>query len=540
MMNLQIGTGMTSSAGNGDRQTGTLHNCKSWIWRNWPPILTACFALVWIIHRAYVQSITLDEANTFLRWVAPNVPAHWEPHSNNHVLNSTLMRLCIWLFGLSQMTVRAPALMGGVVYILAMFRLCSLLASGRVFRWALFVCFVCNPFIMDYLVAARGYGMALGFLGLAIYLFAGMLLEERGGIGERDILKRSAAISACIALSICASYTFAYACSFLLLAAGSLAGVRLVKQKRGISLTLLRLAAACSLPGIIILAVFAGSALTRFPREQLFWGTDSLLESWRDIREASFVELNPHLVNPLLAGFFDVFKRYLFRALAAFGTGYIFLLFVARRELREPHAKSRLLLATSLTAVLTLTVAAHWLQFKLMKIPLPLERTSIFVVPIATALAGASLSVRLPDLVPRFQRMAWAIRTFGIAILLMSGFYFIGEIRDSYFREWREGAEVKAAFPVIVDLCRRDGVREVASDPNLASSLNFYRALHRVNDLEEFRSCETMPADHSVYVVLESRYREFVQTKGLQVAWRGAASDLVVLVRRGSPDAATR
>src|SRR5712691_12020703 len=85
-------------------------DCKLWMWRNWSLILTACFALIWIFHRAIVQSITLDEANTFLRWVAPDSPAHWEPHSNNHVLNSTLMRLCIWLLGLSQMAVRAPAL----------------------------------------------------------------------------------------------------------------------------------------------------------------------------------------------------------------------------------------------------------------------------------------------------------------------------------------------------------------------------------------------------------------------------------------------
>src|SRR5882762_11430214 len=103
---------------------------KLWKRRDWALIITACFALIWIFHRASVQSITLDEANTFHRWVAPDSPAHWEPHSNNHVLNSTLMRLCIWLFGLSQMAVRAPALLGGVLYVLAIYRLCMLLANG--------------------------------------------------------------------------------------------------------------------------------------------------------------------------------------------------------------------------------------------------------------------------------------------------------------------------------------------------------------------------------------------------------------------------
>jgi hypothetical protein len=179
--------------------------------------------------------------------------------------------------------------------------------------------------------------------------------------------------------------------------------------------------------------------------------------------------------------------------------------------------------------VLALTVLAHWLQFKLMKIPLPLERTSIFVVPLATALVGASLSVALFDRVPTLNQVARAIRGLGITIVLITGFYFVGELRDSYFREWRDSAEVKAAFPVVVDLCRRAGVREVPSDPNLTSSFNFYRAVYRLNDIGEFRSCEKMPADEPIYVVLESRYGEFMRMKGLQVAWRGTF--LVVLVR---------
>src|SRR4051794_11314491 len=129
---------------------------------HWPLIMTGCFAVIWIVHRALVQSITLDEADTFHHWVATALPSHWESHSNNHVLNSTLMRLSIWLFGLGHFAVRAPALLGGVIYIFAASRLCLLLAAGRAFTWVLFVCLVYNPFIMDYLVAARGYGLALG------------------------------------------------------------------------------------------------------------------------------------------------------------------------------------------------------------------------------------------------------------------------------------------------------------------------------------------------------------------------------------------
>jgi hypothetical protein len=80
---------------------------------------TAIFALLWAIARACVQSITIDEADTYLVWVARQDPSQWEAASNNHVLNSLLMRLFTSVFGVSHLSVRAPALMARRFYILA-------------------------------------------------------------------------------------------------------------------------------------------------------------------------------------------------------------------------------------------------------------------------------------------------------------------------------------------------------------------------------------------------------------------------------------
>ena len=85
---------------------------------------------------------------------------------------------------------------------------------------------------------------------------------------------------------------------------------------------------------------------------------------------------------------------------------------------------------------------------------------------------------------------------------------------------------------MILDLCRRSGVREVASDPNLTSSLNFYRVAYQANDINEFLYSEAMPANKSIYVVLERRQsRDVLRREGLHVAWRGQISGLLVLVR---------
>jgi len=46
----------------------------------------AVFVAFWVLARAAVQAITIDEADTYLAFVAPAWPSYWYPASNNHVL----------------------------------------------------------------------------------------------------------------------------------------------------------------------------------------------------------------------------------------------------------------------------------------------------------------------------------------------------------------------------------------------------------------------------------------------------------------------
>jgi hypothetical protein len=82
---------------------------------------SAVFAFLWTVARASIQSVTIDEADTYLQWVSPADPAHWGANANNHVLNSLLMRLVTSIFGGSAITLRAPALVGAALYIGAVY-----------------------------------------------------------------------------------------------------------------------------------------------------------------------------------------------------------------------------------------------------------------------------------------------------------------------------------------------------------------------------------------------------------------------------------
>src|SRR5260370_34536046 len=110
----------------------------------------------------------------YLVWVARHDPSHWQGASNNHILNSLLMRLFTSVFGVSHLSVRAPALLGAALYIGAAYLLCRKLTPDLRVQWPVFVCLVYNPFVFDHLVAARGYALALGFM-MCMLVAAGYL-----------------------------------------------------------------------------------------------------------------------------------------------------------------------------------------------------------------------------------------------------------------------------------------------------------------------------------------------------------------------------
>jgi hypothetical protein len=153
------------------------------------------------------------------------------------------------------------------------------------------------------------------------------------------------------------------------------------------------------------------------------------------------------------------------------------------------------------------------------------------VVPLAMLSFGSAVAALPSDSLSPLRRISLAVRNFGIAIVAISSIYFIGETRDSYFRLWKDGAEVKEAFPAIIGAARRAGVNVVASDFFVTSPLRFYKVLYKVEGIE-FINFENIKQDPCVYVVVPSRGGgEILQAKDSQVVWRGAISGMAVVVR---------
>ncbi len=142
------------------------------------------------IYRAATQSISHDEGMMF-EWY---LSGPWSQvlafeHGNHHVLSDLLCKLTTSLFGLSQFSVRIPVLLGGLLYFYSVFGL-SLLLFGEAFLLLLSVAVLClNPFVLDYLTCARGYGPGLGFLFYALYQLTWYLktAPEKPSAGVRPV-----------------------------------------------------------------------------------------------------------------------------------------------------------------------------------------------------------------------------------------------------------------------------------------------------------------------------------------------------------------
>src|SRR5258706_12703500 len=165
-------------------------------------LLLAVFALS--VYRAITQSIVCDEGVTFELYIAGPLRAMFEHFdANHHFLNTVLMRMSTGLFGVSELSMRLPALGGAALYLTAVYRITGM-SFGDGWLWLLAAAgMTLNPLVMDFMVAARGYGLALGLWMWALALLLGALPSPKDKL--RDLTLAGAALG----LSVTANLVFA-------------------------------------------------------------------------------------------------------------------------------------------------------------------------------------------------------------------------------------------------------------------------------------------------------------------------------------------
>ena len=131
----------------------------------------ALAAMAYEIARAIGVSFTIDEASTFLLYVRDGFLALFNfNEANNHFLNSALTKICYVAGGNHDLILRLPNLVGFVLYLVFGYLILERFTRRTTVLFG-FILLVANAYVLDFFSLCRGYGLSLGFLMAALYLF---------------------------------------------------------------------------------------------------------------------------------------------------------------------------------------------------------------------------------------------------------------------------------------------------------------------------------------------------------------------------------
>ena len=145
-----------------------------------PNGFVAIFALVfaYILFKIFNVPITHDEVATTVFYSKTSI---WDiimyenPLPNNHILNTLLTKLCLFVFGAEDWIIRIPNLLSFILYAIGAYRIVkAILPKDSLFYIPAALLFVASPYVLDFFGLCRGYGMSVAFCTLSVgYVITG-------------------------------------------------------------------------------------------------------------------------------------------------------------------------------------------------------------------------------------------------------------------------------------------------------------------------------------------------------------------------------
>ena len=443
-------------------------------------------------YRAATQSIVHDEALSWELYISGPISAIFQTYTaNNHFLATLLFRISTTFFGDSEFAMRLPSVLAGAWFFWTVFQLCALLFSDGWFFLLGFAVLTLNPILLDFLVAARGYGLAMAGLFWALFQMLAWFDDRQRGIGADVLRKRlwKAAIGSAVAVA--ANFTLLMPVSLLALAFCVLLlkkpepasspeippppkPRKKSKKSRPEAAPAPTRSYASFLHFVVPVAVLALAFVLAAPidmarTEDLYAGSPTALKSLQSLAKVSFAYADrsglqqiEHILSSVAIIFLPVI------AVAA-----LVLVSTSRAVLASAVGLATFLSSLAVVGSALLLAAAHLAT----GIPYPEDRTGIYFVPL-TSLAALGLARILADL-PGFPR--W-IGFATAAVLLSFALEFAAQWNVHSFWVWRYDADTKRVFDALEAAAKpaaqtgdpiRLGVSWV-----FEPALNYYRERH--------------------------------------------------------------
>ena len=430
------------------------------------------------LYRAMTQSVTPGEAWNYDRFIAPAwTEALARFDVNNHVLNTLLVRISTAWFHLTELSLRLPSLLAGVLYLWVVFRMARRWFGDGLPFLAVIGLLTLNPLVVDALSEARGYGMAL-----ACWMWALELLLESVESFSVSKLNLSAM---CLGLSVAASLAFAAPAIALLVAF-------LVWSKSSGGAGGPRGYPACQ-PGSLALIVFLTAfVLLAIPLNHAEWktlgvGATSLRQT---INEITAVSLGTSLK--------------VIGAIARVGLALVAVagIYASARYWRRRDGALIALTGASLALTLMFLIAAHrWLHT-----PFP-QDGAIYLIPL-TVLSVTAVILKRPN------------KAAQIAFLSVSAVLLARYLGEFPFGMYAAGSQFSGARTLAKTLRVKAGNGAVRIGASLAAEpiVNYYRIRYRQGN---WQPIERQPLTGFYdYYVLTPADAALIEQRHLHVLYR--------------------
>ena len=449
--------------------------------------LTGVAILCYTTYRAYALSFTHDESLTYLRYVRSS--AFQTEDANNHFLNSVLMKLSRWLFGISELALRLPNLLGNVLFLVFSARIVMTFRSAMLTVVAFWI-ITLNPYLLEFFSLARGYGLSMGLLmGSLFYtqvylsndqkkpaMIMSLLIGALAVITNYSLLNYYAAL--CMLFFICEYY---YTCN------------------KDIRLFLRGVPAIMIIP-LLVLA-FAIPRILNLQKVGDFY-FDSI-GSW----EATI----PALVTACVfeAGYPHSLQLTIKTMILVFiGLGMVVSVWYLIRG--RPDGESRFLIFA--VSVVPFCLAASYTQNALMGTNYPVGRTALFYIPFIAVIIVLFLNSISSG--SRTTQLSFLI----IGLLTLSNTGLTMNI--SYTQTWRYDMNTKFAMEALAEAGSKEGSLKfnttIASNWHFKPAIDYYRDKYNMHWLNKARHT-------GAYDLFADYYYIEVDTKDQENSQWGAA-----------------
>jgi hypothetical protein len=444
------------------------------------------FVLTINVYRAATQSITHDEALTYLLFMRGNLFDVFAYTGNqNHVLQALLSKLVISILPTNPFTLRLPVLAAATLYCVAAAKISNRLFDNGWVALASVALLTLNPYVLDFLSAARGYGLMLGFVLLATYLLLPGMHSDRTRAIAGVLLGLAVAATT---VSIFPMIGILVACAvYPMLSAKSMTGVK--------DATILGIVAA-----LVALPTLANQ-MYHARRGDYYIGAESIPVWFASLVYASARHLEPsiRMLSELTTG----------ELIGVAGLAAVLALVVGiaisrtKQWSARPREDALIWLVLVMVGMTAVALAVHFV----FRLRYPQGRTALYWIPFITLAAMVAFDSTPKNLVLRLT--GWMVITFVLAT------YVVG-IQVRSYADWDFDASDDAIMTrIVADHAARSESVTVGGSWQLEPSVNFYRITRKLDWM--FPMERRVPSPGYDYYVLLSRDRIFVDRLGLRV-----------------------